>query len=172
MNAKLRRRRQRFAIAAVAAAALGAIALGLLVMTRGVSSNHGRTPAADPQQAALAYARCMRKNGLPEFPDPDPNGQFSGLSHEQQNTPTFLAAQQACRSLAPGGEHENLGDPAFVNQMRSFSQCMRENGLPDFPDPDAQGRLRGEGHEQQNDPTYQAAFEVCRDKLPGGGQHQ
>jgi hypothetical protein len=48
---------------------------------------------------------------------------------------------------------------------------MRDNGLPDFPDPDADGRLRGVGHEQQDNPTYRAAMETCRGKLPGGGQH-
>jgi hypothetical protein len=114
----------------------------------------------------------MRANGVPEFPDPDANGQFRGLGHEQQNDPKFRAAQQACRALAPGGEHEKTGDPTFVKQMREFSKCMRANGLPDFPDPDADGRLRGTGHEQQDDPTYRAAFDACKDKLPGGGQHK
>jgi hypothetical protein len=109
---------------------------------------------------------------VPDFPDPDPGGQFRGLGHEQQDNPKFRAAQQACRDLAPGGEHEKLGDPAYVNQVRKFAQCMRANGLPDFPDPDAQGRLRGAGHERQGDPKYRAAFEACRAKLPGGGEHQ
>jgi hypothetical protein len=56
--------------------------------------------------------------------------------------------------------------------MREFSQCMRENGLPDFPDPDADGRLRGVGHEQQDDPRFREAMETCREKLPGGGEHR
>jgi hypothetical protein len=49
---------------------------------------------------------------------------------------------------------------------------MRANGLPDYPDPDPDGRLRGQGHEQQNNPTYRAAMQACRDKLPGRGQHR
>jgi hypothetical protein len=114
----------------------------------------------------------MRDNGETDFPDPDAEGRFRGLGHEQQDDPRFRAAQEACRDLAPGGEHENVGDPAFVEQMREFSECMRENGLPDFPDPDAQGRLRGSGHEQQDNPTYRAAIQSCRDKLPGGGEHR
>jgi len=108
---------------------------------------------------------------VPNFPDPDPNGRFSGLSHEQQGDPTFQAAQQACRDLAPGGEHEKFGDPAFVKQALAFAQCMRDNGVPDFPDPDSEGRFRGVGHERQDDPKFQAAFEACQEKLPGGG-HQ
>jgi len=156
--------------AAVAAALLGA--LTLLVAACGSSSRDKAASAADPQQAALAFARCMRDNGVPDFPDPDADGRFRGLGHEQQDDPKFRAAQEACRDLAPGGEHEKLGDPAFVEQMREFSQCMRNNGLPDFPDPDADGRLRGVGHERQGDPKYQAAMETCRQKLPGGGEHR
>jgi hypothetical protein len=164
--------RRRLVIAAGAAALLGVLAIALLVSIRGSSPSNQPAPATDPQQAALAFAQCMRDNGLPDFPDPDPDGRFTGLSHEQQSDPKYDAALEACRSLAPGGEHEKLGDPAFVAQMREFSQCMRDNGLPDFPDPDAEGRLRGVGHEQQSDPTYRAAYGACQAQLPGGGQHQ
>jgi hypothetical protein len=127
-------------------------------------------PAADGRQ----YAQCMRDNGVPSFPDPGPDGQFA-ISHGEggidQDDPTFRAAAEKCRALAPGGEHRNTGDPTYVDQMREYSQCMRANGLPDFPDPDAEGRLRGLGHEAQGDPKFQAASAACRGKLPGGGEH-
>jgi hypothetical protein len=170
MNTSPRVPRRRFLIAAVATAALLAGAL-VLVTALGSSSSNETTTAADPQQAALAYAQCIRDNGVPDFPDPDANGGFSGLAHEQQSNPKFQAALQACRALAPGGEHENFGDPAFVKQARAFAQCMRDNGVPDFPDPDPSGRFRGAGHELQGDPKFQVAFEACQEKLPGGG-HQ
>ena len=165
MNTYPRRRRRRFATAA-------ATLLGVVVLVAACGSRSQGTGQAADRQQALAFAQCMRDNGVPGFPDPDPGGRFRGVGHEQQNNPKFRAAQQACRNLAPGGEHEKSGDPAFVNQMREFSKCMRANGLPAFPDPDANGRLRGPGHEQQNSPTYRAAFEACRAKLPGGGEHQ
>ena len=139
----------------------------------GTSSSPNPSPA-DARDAALLYAQCMRSNGVPNFPDPDANGRFS-LTHGEggidQDDPTFRAAAEKCRSLAPGGEHEQFGDPAFVEAMRSFAQCMRDNGLPEFPDPDAEGRLRGAGHEGGG-PAYDAAFAACREKLPGGGQHE
>ena len=118
------------------------------------------------------YAQCMRENGVPDFPDPDASGRLRGPGHEQQDDPKFRAAMEKCRNLAPGGEHEKPGDPAFVEQMRKYSQCMRDNGVPDFPDPDADGRLRGPGHETQGDPKFRAAMETCRQQLPGGGQHR
>jgi len=128
----------------------------------------------DQQDTGVLYAQCMRTNGVPDFPDPGPDGRFA-LSHAEgginQDDPKFRAASEQCRALAPGGEHRNTGDPAFVQQMREFSQCMRGNGLPDFPDPDANGQMRGLGHEAQNNPTYRAAMEVCTKALPGAGAH-
>jgi len=161
--------RRRFVTAAAAAAAL----LGALTLLTacGSSSTNQAASAEGPEQAALAYARCMRDNGVPNFPDPDADGRFRGLGHEQQDNPKFRAAQEACRDLAPGGEHEKFGDPAFVEQARTFAQCIRDNGVPDFPDPDAEGRSRGVGHEQQDNPKFRAAQEACRQKLPGGGEH-
>jgi hypothetical protein len=169
MNNDSRARRRRFVPSAATTSAL----LAALTLLAACGSPPGSKPApATGQEQALKYARCMRGNGVPGFPDPDPGGRFRGVGHEQQNNPAFRAAQQACRALAPGGEHEKPGDPAFVEQMRKFSQCMRNNGLPGFPDPDASGQLRGAGHEQQDNPKYRAAFEACRAKLPGGGAHQ
>jgi hypothetical protein len=161
-----RARRRRFVTTAVAAAALGVLTL---VTACGSSSSDETAPAADRDQA-LEFAQCIRDNGVPDFPDPDADGRFSEGEHDPDE-PAFRAAQEACRDLAPGGEHQNTGDPAVVEQMREYSQCMRDNGVPEFPDPDADGRLRGVGHEEQDDPTFRAASETCRGKLPGGGEH-
>jgi hypothetical protein len=153
------------------AALLVAALLALAACTQGAGTGTDTTPApVDRQEAGRLYAQCMRDNGVPDFPDPDANGEFSGAGHEQQDDPKFRAAQEKCRALAPGGEHEKT-DPASVEQMREFSQCMRDNGVPDFPDPDADGRLRGQGHEDEGDPKFRAAMEICRQKLPGGGDH-
>jgi len=163
--------RRRFMIAA---ALLGA--LTLLTACGSSSSNGGTAPAAGKTRAAdqaRRYAQCIRDNGVPDFPDPDANGQFRGQAHELQGDPKFQAALQACRALAPGGTHEqNRGTPAFVEQARKFAQCIRDNGVPDFPDPGADGTFRGAGHELQGDPRFQAAYQTCQSKLPGGGGHQ
>ncbi|HEX6674624.1 MAG TPA: hypothetical protein VF486_06330 [Actinomycetes bacterium] len=150
---------------------LALLVVPLLVLAGCAQDNRSGVTPVDKAEAARAYAQCIRDNGVPDFPDPDANGELRGPAHEKQNDPKFQAAQEKCRNLAPGGEHQK-SDPATVEQMRKFSQCMRDNGLPDFPDPDANGQLRGAGHEQQDTPTYRAAMEACRQKLPGGGNHQ
>jgi hypothetical protein len=65
------------------------------------------TPAQKAQRAKglLAFATCMRKNGVSNFPDPDPNG-FAGfppasVAQIDPSTPFFQTAYKACRSLFP-----------------------------------------------------------------------
>jgi hypothetical protein len=128
------------------------------------------TAAAARLQAARRYAQCIRDNGAPDFPDPNAKGQFRGGAHDRPNDPNLQAAQAKCRSQAPGGEHQS-GNPATVKQLQVFAQCMRDNGMPNFPDPDAKGEIQG-GHDLQNDPNFQSALDACQSKLPGGlGSH-
>jgi hypothetical protein len=51
----------------------------------------------DPQQAALAYARCMRQQGI-DIPDPMPDGGIDerGIGVDPDG-PKFKAAEQACQ---------------------------------------------------------------------------
>jgi hypothetical protein len=172
MNTNPRARRLPFVAAAATLAALA-----LLVAACGSSSSSGSAPssndtASSANQKALAYAQCMRNNGVPNFPDPNANGRFPGLSHQRQGTPAFQAAQQACRNRAPGGNHmSEIGTPAFIRQFRVFARCMRANGLPTFPDPDSSGRFMGEVQALQADPAFPRAFAACQSKLPNMGGH-
>jgi hypothetical protein len=68
----------------------------------------GGISAADKQKL-LAFSRCMRAHGVPDFPDPsfDSNGggisiNAGGASDMDPSSPTFQAAQKACQSLLPG----------------------------------------------------------------------
>src|SRR6266498_4754997 len=76
-----------------------------------------------------------------------------------------LVALTACGQGATAGTSTN----ATADAARNYARCMRDNGVPDFPDPDANGQLRGAGHEKQNDPKFLGASEKCRSSLPGGG---
>jgi hypothetical protein len=58
-------------------------------------------------QQALAFARCMRSHGVPNFPDPKVSGnnlQLGGPGRQgfDPNSPQFQAAQSACKSSLPG----------------------------------------------------------------------
>jgi hypothetical protein len=121
---------------------------------------------------AVKYAECMRKNGVPEFPDPDANGRVrlmgkkgSGLDPE---SPQFKTASQACKAFAPqGAVGGGQTDPA----MLKFAECMRKNGVPNFPDPQGGKLIMKEGSGiDPNSPQFQAAQKTCQKLLPGGTQ--
>jgi hypothetical protein len=53
-------------------------------------------------QALVRLAECMRANGVPAWPDPDPDGSF-GLPASQGKTPAFHRAATACERYWPSG---------------------------------------------------------------------
>jgi hypothetical protein len=94
------------------------------------------------QQSALAYARCMRANGVPNFPDPSAGGGFTfqAGSGIDRSSPAFEAAQAKCLKLLPNGGPLSGGstthpDPGALAQMVKIAACMRRHGVPDFPEP-------------------------------------
>ncbi len=58
--------------------------------------------AARVQAQQLKYAHCMRAHGEPDFPDLSANGGFTIPKSIDQNSPTFQAAESACKSLLRG----------------------------------------------------------------------
>ena len=93
------------------AGALAAVVAGatLLAAACGGSSTETNTfaPGATYTQA-LAFAKCMRANGVPQFPAPDGQGDFNNAQIEalrttipRQTTPS-TSAGQCSRTRAPG----------------------------------------------------------------------
>jgi hypothetical protein len=87
----------------------------------------GRPASAGPAQRAqglakaLAFARCMRAHGLPDFPDPTVRNSSNGSSITihmsvgsgvDPKSPPFQAAPRVCRSLLPGGGRPGSGKGA------------------------------------------------------------
>jgi len=97
--------------------------------------------SANPAQVARQFAQCVRDHGDPSFPDPtiDAQGNPEFPDGLQKPAPDS-AVMQACGSLLnqlQGQNGSNQGpDPAA---MRTFARCMRDHGISDWPDPDAQG---------------------------------
>lgn len=59
---------------------------------------------AKQQAQALKFVACMRKSGVPNFPDmPDGKLLFKSGSGVDPNSPAFKNAMQTCRKLLPGG---------------------------------------------------------------------
>jgi hypothetical protein len=97
------------------------------------STGSGGTKNATDQGKAVKFAECMRANGVPDFPDPNAKGEFVyGVSV----TPAvFTKAVAACKELQPPGSLSAERSPKQQSAALRFAQCIRENGVEDFPDP-------------------------------------
>ena len=99
---------------------------------RTVTANHTTTTSA--REKAVKYAECLRAKGVSDFPDPNASGQFP--SYGVSVTPTvWKSATTACKALAPPGAGSAKLTPTQLSDALRFAQCVREHGVPDFPDP-------------------------------------
>lgn len=129
------------------------------------------SPSADPTaqrtHAWLTFAACMRTHGA-DLPDP---------SFDQDGNPVWSvnpktqpqAALAACVSSLPvpsvqgtgAGKSARPPTAAELATLTRFAQCMRQQGMPDFPDPNPQ---TGDfGTIDKTNPSLQAASRACQD---------
>lgn len=126
----------------------------------------------DREQALLAFARCMRDNGVPiKDPQVDSEGNLrlqpgqGALGDVDQAT--LDKAREACQEHLEGVTQGFT--PEDQTRLRDalvkYAGCMRENGY-DMPDPDfSQGARAFFGNLDRNDPAYQKAHEACKQHL-------
>ena len=95
---------------------------------------------ATTRDRAVKFAECMRDNGVREFPDPDASGTFTidgvlnGSSIDSES-PTWKNAIAACKDLQPSGFTGTKRTAQQQSAGLRFAQCVRDNGVKDFPDP-------------------------------------
>jgi hypothetical protein len=171
------RRRYRALAAVAAAAAVLAAGCASAPATPAVASvpaGSTTTPAAgrDP----LAFARCMRAHGLPDFPDPD----TGGGSHDKGggkagpvdvHSPAFQRAEKQCSQYLGGGPALSRNESGVwsLDDKLKYAACMRRNGVPEFKDPDRNGAFpplrNGLGPQS---PQFQKADKACAAYKPQG----
>jgi hypothetical protein len=106
----------------------------------GGASGSGSTGPSAGRSGPLAFAECMRANGVPKFPDPSPGrGMLFSLAGVDTSAPAFEAAQTKCQKLLgpglpfPGSRtHPSAQTMAKLLQI---ARCLRGHGVPQFPDP-------------------------------------
>jgi hypothetical protein len=108
----------------------------------------------------VEYAQCIRANGYAEFPDPGPDGRMRLNIATPAAREQFGAAQPACADKVPSGMAAMNAPmtPERLEALLSVSACMREGGVADFPDPNAEGTfLLG--------PTVAMRFQQAQDMM-------
>ena len=122
----------------------------------------------DNFRKALAYAKCMRANGAPDYPDPQrKNG---GV---EMQTPKDVAqeALAACRDKNPQNDTDGGGGAVDSAKLADWTKCMRA-ALPNFPDPEVTGntitlQLSGTGI-NGGSTDFRNAQKACESHFPGG----
>jgi hypothetical protein len=177
----------RAAACGLAVAGLAACGAASSPHVASLGSSSGTTPGSsttlpkgNPTQLLDEWASCMRSHGTPGVADPTIDA--NGVIHitlpantgpgPQTNGPgsgacgTYLtAASQALR----GGQALPKPDPA---KLLKFSECMRANGIPDFPDPSGNGlqiHTTPGSDLNPNNPTFAAAQKTCAKKTGVAG---
>lgn len=186
---------------AVGLAILVATVLGACTEDGGPTvASAGGTPTAspaagDPAAQELQFVNCMRQAGIADMPDPVP-GDTSGRSAVKYaldvmgkgSDDAFQAALDGCMELLPAAPPIEPPTAEELDGYVQFAQCMRDNGVPEFPDSDPNGgrsfvfirpgdlsgtppvervtNIDGVVALNLEDPLIKAAFEGCHDKLP------
>ena len=123
------------AIVAVITAGCGDTASSSSSSTTGSSTtaaSHNST--ATPREKAVKFAECMRENGYADFPDPKASGEFPSFGISV--TPAvWTHALRACKELQPPGSFSAHLSHKELSAALKFAQCIRKNGVKDFPDP-------------------------------------
>jgi hypothetical protein len=174
----------------------------------------------DPEAALTEWASCMQDEGV-DLPDPtqDEDGNWvieapgisiggdeaglssdSGSNDDGPDEPPIdpeemMAAEETCGPPPGIGEFTEEDDAEFEANALEFAECMREEGIEDFPDPDFSDQGpggapqvnegdageegdSGSGPESQvnigpfgeidlDDPATASAFEACEGELGG-----
>ncbi|WP_182875014.1 hypothetical protein [Microbispora sp. H10670] len=141
----------------------------------GESSADGAT---DERQTALAvgkrFAQCGREHGQPDFPDPViRDGKLDFPARDGDALKRALEAVQKvpeCGKIleelpASMKDDKPAVDAADMSQLLLFAQCVRRNGIPEWPDPKSDGTfpvagtpLEAEGKSQR----WLTAQEACK----------
>lgn len=149
----------------------------------GSGSSATTAPQTNPTRLLDEWAACMRAHGDPGQADPtidankvihitwnsDIPGGYDGTDKGGQGN---VGPGQYCRSYLSEAQTElragHTQKQPSQAQLVAFSECMRANGIPDFPDPKSNGDLSiniGAGGDlNPNNPAFQNASKLCAQK--------
>jgi hypothetical protein len=161
-----------------------AIGCALLVAACGsTSTGSGQTDTNASNSAVLVkFSDCMRSHGVTSFPDPSTTqsgGNSFGIDGYNFNlpanlntqSPAYVSADKTCQGrLGTGGGPPHPVSLAKARQAAlAHAQCMRQHGVPNFPDPTVTGgggqgitvSSGGPGGNPQS-PAFQQAQKICQ----------
>jgi hypothetical protein len=169
-----RRGRVVVVITGMAAAGLLAAACSGSPSSTGSGGSPNAVGSATPA-SAVAYSRCVRSHGIPDFRDPDSSGQIPKETAQQLGVSDSVlrAATYACADLNPynsSGSQPTASAQTIAGRL-SFSRCMRGHRVPNFPDPNSTGDYDLHGIDPHSPVVKSAALTCLQVLSPTDQQH-
>jgi len=129
----------------------------------------GGTPGASPDTQTAAIVQCYRAHGDPGFPDPvyDPSDGRWHFAISPATAPE--STRQACQHLFPSAAVSPPVPQAQFHELLQLAQCLRQHGVPNWPDPDPDGAFPLPPALLQKTPGYVHAANACQRYMPSGG---
>ncbi|MEV5571957.1 hypothetical protein AB0L06_18065 [Spirillospora sp. NPDC052269] len=163
----------------------GAAASVLLTGCGGGSGNSASSNAptgstrSGHEPIQLQVSKCFRAHGQPSFPDPtqDPSGNWAipntGGGEPKVPPPCDSLVRQMKRQGGATGSTNQPLPAGEIVKARDFAKCMREKGVTDWPDPNANGyfvlppRLGPPNGKR----LFKQQMVACKPYEPTGGAH-
>lgn len=146
--------------------------------TEAAGDNSGRQSVED---AVLDFTACLREEGI-DVPDIQLDADGAPILDPEViqgidlQSPEFLGAVAGCISiLSDAGAFSFSADPELealqADQLQAFSECMRREGIDDFPDPDTDAAIPFPitAFTRFNATPFQDALTVCRAEISVDG---
>jgi hypothetical protein len=155
-----------------AVAVLAGITLAGCSSGAGPAGSHGTGAAAQssssPDTEIAGIVACYRAHGDPSFPDPvyDPSDGRWHFAASPGSAP--LSTQQACRHLFPQASASPPVPQAQFQQLVKYADCMRQHGVPNWPDPDPDGSFGVPSTLNLKTQVADQASGICQRYLPNG----
>ncbi len=157
------------------AAVLGTITACVIAAGCGSSAPKRATTSPTVAAAQLAFAKCVREHGVPNFPDPGTSvtgaeNMIGGIAIPpsiNMQSPAFKTAWTSCQGLMSARLNPQ-GKPPITATMKTsliaHAQCMRTHGVPGYQDPTfpaGGGILVTDAGTNPQSPAYKRAATVC-----------
>ena len=131
-------RRSRVGPLWIAIAMLG----GAAIAGCGTTSHPNRTSTnATSGRLRLSVLPVHARERRPELPGPR-SGRLPARSGINLQSPAGQSAMNACKKYLPSSGNPPPVPASVRHQELLLANCMRANGVPNFPDPDANGNIQ------------------------------
>jgi hypothetical protein len=166
---------RRYSCSAILLAAVCVLALSACGGGGAATGRHAQPKVASAlPRVELAFARCVRAHGVPDFPNPNGHGQLPyARLRTIHNGPLGHKESTALGSCAHLLAHTHGRVTARLiaippRELLHFSACMRAHGLSAYAGPGAgkKAQLRNVTYIRAHRGAFGRAFSACRKLIP------